>query len=162
MISPGDIWTLIGWHLSFWGCKCHQAARPDSLVLLCSAMKKGNRPTTLAYSDNFSLNCLAKNYNSNKNHMGAAALWPTWCLQSTLSTLQAWKKVQRFCEPDNCLLLFGSHASNVRQPSGPVPGAAAVRVHHRPVRCSQDTFDWRQTGEPSLLPAINTKGDGSN
>ena len=29
-------------------------------------MKKGNRPTTLAYSDNFSLNCLAKNYNSTK------------------------------------------------------------------------------------------------
>ena len=75
--------------------------------------------------------------------MGAAALRPTWCLQGTLSTLQAWKKVQRFCEPDNCLLLFGSHASNVRQPSGPVPGAAAVRVHHRPVRCSQDTCDWR-------------------
>ena len=46
-----------------------------------------------------------------------------------------------------CLLLSGSHASNVRQPSGPVPGAAAVRVHHRPVRCSQDTCDWRQTGE---------------
>ena len=126
MISSGDIWTLIGWHLSFWGCKRHQAARPDSLVLLCSAIKKGNRPTTLAYSDNFSLNCLAKNYNSNKNHMGAAPLRPTWCLQSTLSTLQAWKKVQCFCEPDNCLL-FGSHASNVRQPSGPVPGAAAVR-----------------------------------
>ena len=39
MISPGDIWTLITWHLSFWGCKRHQAARPDSLVLLCSAMK---------------------------------------------------------------------------------------------------------------------------
>ena len=78
-------------------------------------MKKGNRPTTLAYSDNFLLNCLAKNYNGNKNHMGAAPLRPTWCLQSTLSTLQAWKKVQHFCEPDNCLLLFGSHASNVRQ-----------------------------------------------
>ena len=31
------------------------------------------------------------------------------------------------------LLLFGSCASNARQPSGPVPGAAAVRVHHRPV-----------------------------
>ena len=41
VISPGDIWTLISWHLSFWGCKRHQAARPDSLVLLCSAMKKG-------------------------------------------------------------------------------------------------------------------------
>ena len=50
-----------------------------------------------------------------------------------------------------CLLLFGSHASNVRQPSGPVPGAAAVRVHHRPVRCSQDTCDWRQTGEPPFF-----------
>ena len=61
-----------------------------------------------------------------------------------------------------CLLLFGSRASNARQPGGPVPGAAAVRVHHRPVRCSQDTRDWRQTGEPSLLPAINTKGDGYN
>ena len=108
------------------------------------------------------LKCLAKTNNSNKNHMGAAALRPTWCLQSTLSTLQAWKKVQRFCEPDNCLLLlFGSHASNVRQPSGPVPGAAVVRVHRRPVRCSQDPCDWRQTGEPSLLPAINIKKDGS-
>ena len=21
VISPGDIWTLIGWHLSIWGCK---------------------------------------------------------------------------------------------------------------------------------------------
>ena len=40
MISPGDTCYLIGWHLSFWGCKRHQAARPDSLVLLCSAMKK--------------------------------------------------------------------------------------------------------------------------
>ena len=98
--------------------------------------------------------------------MGAAHLRPTWCLRNTLSTMQEWKKVQSFCEPDNCLfvcllLLFGSRASNVRQPSGPVPGAAAVRVHHRPVRCSQDTCDWRQTGEPSLLPAINTKRDGS-
>ena len=118
--------NLISWHLSFWGCKRHQAARPDSLVLLCSAMKKGNRPTTLAYSDNFSLNCLAKNYNSNKNHMGAAPLRPTWCLQSTLSTLQVWKKVQCFCEPDNCLL-FGSHASNVRQPSGPTQKRTAQR-----------------------------------
>ena len=50
---------------------------------------------------------LSKNYNSNMKHMGAAALRPTWCLQSTLSTLQAWKKVQRFCKPDNCLLLLG-------------------------------------------------------
>ena len=37
-ISPGDICSLISWHPSFWGCKRHQAARPDSLVLLCSAM----------------------------------------------------------------------------------------------------------------------------
>jgi len=62
------------------------------------------------------------------------------------------------------LLLFGSHASNVRQPSGPVRQALqlSVSVHHRPVSCSQDTCDWRQTGgEPSLLPAINTKRDGS-
>ena len=51
VISPGDICSLIGWHLSFWGCKRRQAARPDSLVLLCSAMKKGNRPTTLVYND---------------------------------------------------------------------------------------------------------------
>ena len=32
--SPLMTWALISWHLSFWGCKCHQAARPDSLVLL--------------------------------------------------------------------------------------------------------------------------------
>ena len=55
VISPDDIWTLISWYLSFWGCKCHQTARQDSLVLLCSAMKKGNRSTivSLAYSNKF-------------------------------------------------------------------------------------------------------------
>ena len=37
--------------------------------------------------------------------MGAAHLRPTWCLRSTLSTLQAWKKVQSFCKPDNCLFV---------------------------------------------------------
>ena len=45
------------------------------------------------------------------------------------------------------LLLFGSCANDAQQPSGPVPGAAAVRVHHWPLRCSQDTCDWRLTGE---------------
>ena len=97
--------------------------------------------------------------------MGAARLRPTRCLRSTLSTLQAWKKVQSFCEPDDCLFAccccLGHVQATPGSPVGPVPGAAAVRVHHRPVRCSQDTCDWRQTGEPSLLPAINTKRDGS-
>ena len=27
VISPDAICVLISWHLSFWGCKCHQAAR---------------------------------------------------------------------------------------------------------------------------------------
>ena len=55
VISPDDIWALISWYLSFWGCKRHQTARQDSLVLLCSTMKKGNWPTilSLACSDKF-------------------------------------------------------------------------------------------------------------
>ena len=91
MISPDDIWALISWYLSFWGCKRHQAARPDS------NLQKGTKENNTQP--------LRKNYNSNKNHMGAARLRPTWCLRSTLSTLQAWKKVQSFCEPDNCLFV---------------------------------------------------------
>ena len=88
VISHGDICNLISWHLSFLGCKRHQAARPDCLVLLCSAMKTGNRPTTLVDSDKFfnlqkgiqenNTELLRKNYNSNKNLMGAAHLRPTW------------------------------------------------------------------------------------
>jgi len=37
--------------------------------------------------------------------MGAAHLRPTWCLRSTLSIPQAWKKVQCFCKPDSCLFV---------------------------------------------------------
>ena len=88
-------------------------------------MKKGNRPTELSTENFFNLQkgtkenntqSLRKNYNSNKNHMGAR---------------------------DNCLCHVQATPGS---PVGPVPGAAVVRVHRRPVRCSQDTCDWRQSG----------------
>ena len=55
--------------------------------------------------------------------MGAAALRPTWCLQGTLSTLQAWKKVQSFCEPDSCLFVCCCCLGHVQA----MPGSPAVR-----------------------------------
>ena len=138
MISHGDICNLISWHLSFLGCKRHQAARPDCLVLLCSAMKTGNRPTTLVDSDKFfnlqkgtqenNTELLRKNYNSNKNHMGAARLRPTWCLRSTLSTLQAWKKVQSFCEPYNCFFVCCCLGHVQATPGSPVVRSQALQL----------------------------------
>ena len=109
------------------------------------------------------LNHLEKNYNSNKIHMGAARLRPTWCLWSTLSTLQAWKKVPSFCEPGHCLFVVvvwvmykqcpAAQWSDPRRCSCPCapPGlCVAPRTHVTEGRL-----------ENPLLPAINTKGDGS-
>jgi len=171
------------------GRKRHETARQDSLVLLGSAMKKGNSPTILwPTATNFDMQKRSKENNRKNNktttrrqhHLGAASLCPSWCLQSTLSTLEAWEE----SPPAHCILyalarfdsrmhlreglfqctgqLFWGHVqASPGSRTGPVPGTAAVSMHHRPVRCSRDTGEWRQTGEPSLLPAINTKGDGS-
>ena len=100
VFSPCDIWTLIGWHLSFWGCKRHQAARPDSgITVQRHEERKWTNNSGLQRQFFFfylqkgtkenNTQPLRKNYNSNKNHMGAASLRSTWCLRSTPSTLQA-------------------------------------------------------------------------
>ena len=130
-------------------------------------MKKGNRPTTLAFSDNF-FNLLPKRNPQRKQHSATTTrlrknnteqqkphqwVLPVcdqhWCLRSTLSTLQAWKKVQSFCEPDNCLFVCCLVWVTCKQ----CPVAKWVRsqvlqlsVHCTAGlwRCSQDTCDWTE------------------
>ena len=60
--------------------------------------------------------------------MGAAPLRPTWCLRSTLSTLQAWKKVQSFCEPDNCLFVCCCLGHVQATPGSPVVQSQALQL----------------------------------
>ena len=93
--------------------------------------------------------------------MGAACLHPTWCLRNTLLTLQVWEESPKFLWAGQLFVCLGRVQAMPGSQVGPVPGTAAVRVHCRHQHCSRDTGDWRQTGERSLLPAINTERDGS-
>ena len=144
------------------GRKRHETARQDSLVLLGSATKKGNSPTILwPTATNFDMQKRSKENNRKNNktttrrqhHLGAASLCPSWCLQSTLSTLEAWEE----SPPAHCILyalarfdsrmhlrerlfqcagqlFLGSRASIARQPNGSGPWHCSCQ--HAPQACA--------------------------
>ena len=104
--------------------------------------------------------------------MGAARLRPTWCLWSTLLTLQAWKKVPSVCEPDHCLFVVvvwviykqcpAAQWSDPRRCSCPCapPGLCVAprthvtegRLENPPSTCNQHQRRRQYLGIPDVLP----------
>ena len=138
-------------------------------------MTKGNRPTTLAYSDTF-LTCRKEPKKTTLNHLEktTTATKTTWVLP-LCDQHGVYETLSRRCRNGRKSKVFASrtivclfvcccclgHVQATPESKWVRSQALQLSVCTTGFCIAPRTRDWRQTGEPSLLPAINTKRDGS-